>query len=73
MCKLVTFIPCILGLPSVLGTMFLERRVVVRGEAIRDNPVPVPQRASINDESRVLSFGPLMCGMNDHGTPSFAP
>ena len=33
-----------LGPPSTLGTMFLESRVVVRGEAL----VPVPRRARSN-------------------------
>ena len=32
-----------LGPPSALGTMFLESRVVIRGEALCDAPVPVPR------------------------------
>ena len=44
---------------------------MVRGEAIRDTPVPVPRRASTSDDSRFLSFGTLMCGMNDRGILSF--
>ena len=32
-----------IGPPSALGTMFLESRVVVRGEALCDGLVPVPR------------------------------
>ena len=36
---------------------------VVRGEALRDALVPVPWWTSTCDGSRVLSLGPLLCGM----------
>ena len=35
--------------------------LVVRGEASLDAPVPVPGEP-VSDGSRVLSFGPLVCG-----------
>ena len=49
---------------SALGTMCLERQVVVRGEALEDAPVPDPRWISTHDGARVLSFGPGMCGMD---------
>ena len=33
---------------------------MVRGEASRDAPVPVPSEP-VSDGSRLLSFGPLVC------------
>ena len=42
-----------LGSPYALGTLFLEIRGVVRGEAIREAPVPVPGRP-VHDGLQIL-------------------
>ena len=51
-------VPDIIGPLYALGTLFLEIRGVVRGEATRDAPVPVPDRP-VRDGLQVLSFRPI--------------